>query len=38
MAFNFERANREIARELRRTFREDLELICGFFGLKVKVK
>jgi hypothetical protein len=36
MGFNLERANKEIEREMRRMFREDVKMILGFFGLKVK--
>lgn len=38
MAFNLERADREIARIQRRMLREDLKLILGFFGFTVKEK
>ena len=36
MGFNIERANKEIAHIMRKRFREDLKLILGCFGFKVK--
>ena len=38
MGFNIEQANKNIARMMRRAFKEDLEIIFGFFGCKVKEK
>lgn len=38
MAVNLERWEKEIAHIQRRMLRDDLELILGFFGFKVKEK
>ena len=36
MGFDFEKAYKELSRVQRKTLLEDLKLILGFFGFKVK--
>ena len=36
MAFDFEQAYKELAQVQKKTFLEDLKIILGFFGFKVK--
>lgn len=38
MGFNLENAYKELGRDMKRSFREDLKIILRFFGFKVKEK
>lgn len=36
MGFDFEQSRKEMANTMQKMFREDLRIILGFFGFKVK--
>ena len=38
MGYDYEKAHKEIAHTVHRTFKEDLKIILRFFGFKIKEK